>query len=154
MANMLGRFVAVLFLCGVGSALRAQQEVTSEEPIYDELIQQPVSYEHLVYPMLARQAQIQGTVVVKAKLDRQGKVLEATAISGPRLLIGVSLTNIKGWQFYQNPEKPLTVVVILYDFRLEGFCVSGGCDSLMTFRPRNTVVITAGRMLVDHGLSW
>jgi hypothetical protein len=127
----------------------------ANEPVYTETILQPIRYKELSYPLFARITGVHGAVVVKAKLDNAGNVLSAVAIAGPRMLIGPALENIKGWQFQPNAENPYDVVVLIYDFRLEGYCVSEGrCDSLFTFRPRNIATITAGRMLIDHAPTW
>lgn len=140
-------FVALFMLFFSGGLLAQQNE---PEPVYNETIEQPIYYEPLEYPRLARQSNTQGIVVIRAKLDREGKVLSAVGISGPRFLIPVCLSNIKKWQFRNTSSE----VVILYDFRLEGFCVSEPCQSLFTFRPSNVAVITAGKQLVDHLPSW
>ena len=134
-------------------SLLAGQETS--EPVYTETILQPIRYKELAYPLFARVTGVQGAVVVKAKLDNAGNVLSAIAIAGPRMLIAPALENIKGWQLRPNAKNPYDVVVLIYDFRLEGYCVSeGGCDSLFTFRPRNIATITAGRMLIDHAPTW
>jgi hypothetical protein len=54
-------------------------------------------------------------VVVRARLDRVGKVVEATALSGSQYLIPESVANVKKWRFQSNPHR---VVVVVYNFRL------------------------------------
>jgi periplasmic protein TonB len=44
-----------------------------------------------VYPILAKQSHIQGTVIIEAIIDEHGNVIEARAISGPPLLISAAI---------------------------------------------------------------
>jgi periplasmic protein TonB len=44
-----------------------------------------------VYPMIARQAHIQGTVVIDAIIDEHGNVIQERALSGPPLLIQAAM---------------------------------------------------------------
>jgi hypothetical protein len=142
--------VILLLTIGLWTTASRSQQGPEERTVYDETILQPVYYEPLSYPLLAPE----GSVVVRAKFDEQGKVISAFAVSGPRVLVGPSVENIKKWRFRPNPESPANVVVIIYDFRIEGYCVTSPCPSLFTFRPRNTARITKGRSLIDHGLTW
>jgi len=81
-----------------------------------------VSFEELSYPALARSARIQGVVVVRAKLDNQGKVVDAVGVSGSELLLPGSIDNVKKWRFEPNARKSAMVV---YNFTiLEGRCNS------------------------------
>ena len=110
-----------------------------EETIYAGEIQL-LSFEDLAYPSLARVARIQGLVIVKARLDDNGNVVDATAISGAKPLISDSLANIRKWKFKPNSHR---AVVVVYDFRLD----EGGCNddkrSLFTVRGSNLASITA-----------
>jgi len=45
----------------------------------------------LVYPMVARQAHVSGTVVIEAVIDDKGNVTQVKAISGPALLLNAAL---------------------------------------------------------------
>jgi protein TonB len=44
-----------------------------------------------VYPILAKQSHVQGTVVIEAIIDEHGNVIEERAISGPPLLIAAAM---------------------------------------------------------------
>jgi hypothetical protein len=69
----------------VAGVLWAHEE-SPDTPIYDSEI--GVLYaEEMAYPPLARQARLQGIVVVKARTDGRGNVVSAAAISGNKLLI-------------------------------------------------------------------
>jgi hypothetical protein len=142
--------VLLLIFAGASFAQRSLDNLT----IYDEAIPRLLKHEQLRYPPLARQAQIEGIVVVKADLDGQGNVVTATAIAGPRLLVPVCLDNIKTWQFSQASNRQSDSVVILYDFRLQGYCLALPCDSTFTFRPRNIAQITSGKLVSDHVPNW
>lgn len=49
----------------------------------------------MTYPLAARRGNVQGVVVVRATLDSDGRVVSASAISGPKLLIADVLANVK-----------------------------------------------------------
>jgi TonB family protein len=113
------RIVLVIFLLALGPLLplRAQQV----ESINDNEIK-VVDFTEIVYSPLARHAQIQGVVVVRARINDQGKVVDATAVSGPDIFRLDCLTNIRKWRFKPNTSK---TVVIVYDFKI----VDGRCNS-------------------------
>jgi len=52
-----------------------------------------------VYPPLARQARIQGNVVLHAIIDKDGKVSELQVISGHPLLVQSALEAVKNWRY-------------------------------------------------------
>lgn len=52
-----------------------------------------------VYPSLARQARIQGTVVLHAIIDREGKVAQLEVVSGHPLLVQSALDAVKQWRY-------------------------------------------------------
>lgn len=57
--------------------------------------------------MIAKQAQIQGTVVIDAVIDEHGNVVQAHALSGPPLLIPAALQTVIQWKYqptYLNGE--------------------------------------------------
>jgi periplasmic protein TonB len=64
-----------------------------------------------VYPPLARQTHVQGTVLIEAVLDEQGNVVEAKVASGPPLLIQAALDAVRKWKYeptYLN-DQPVAV---------------------------------------------
>lgn len=140
---VLGMLVMVL---GLGRIM-AQQKA-EEDPVYDKMIR-PVHVERLEYPPLARQARIQGIVVVRARIDTEGNVVSAVAISGHELLIPACLENSMKWRFRPNPN---SVVVIIYDFGIDrSVCGVPGwpCTKSFTFRPPNIAVIRGGAPVVN-----
>jgi periplasmic protein TonB len=52
-----------------------------------------------VYPALARQARIQGTVVLHAIIGTDGRVNELLVISGHPLLVQAALDSVKQWRY-------------------------------------------------------
>jgi Gram-negative bacterial TonB protein C-terminal len=95
--------------------------------------------EDLRYPPAALSGSVQGLVVVRTKLDNNGKVLEAAALSGPELLIPETMTNVKKWRFEPNPHH---AAIIVYNFRIaDGIC--NASTSLFFVHPPNFVSVTA-----------
>jgi len=63
------------------------------------------------YPPLARQARVQGTVVLQAVIGKDGTVQDLRVVSGHPLLIGAAVAAVKQWlyrPYYLNGE-PVTV---------------------------------------------
>ncbi|HZP33589.1 MAG TPA: TonB family protein [Candidatus Acidoferrales bacterium] len=59
------------------------------------------------YPLLARQAGIQGEVIVSAVIDSSGKVVDMKVVSGPPLLYDAAMKALANWKFeptYLNGE--------------------------------------------------
>jgi protein TonB len=52
-----------------------------------------------LYPALARQARIQGSVVLHAIIDKDGKVAQLEVISGHPLLVQSALDAVKQWRY-------------------------------------------------------
>ncbi|HEX3321742.1 MAG TPA: TonB family protein [Terriglobales bacterium] len=52
-----------------------------------------------VYPELARRSRIEGTVLMKAIISREGDISELTAISGPRELIQAAMGAVRQWRY-------------------------------------------------------
>lgn len=52
-----------------------------------------------VYPPLARQARIEGTVRLEAVISREGTILNLRAVSGHPLLIPAALAAVRQWVF-------------------------------------------------------
>lgn len=52
------------------------------------------------YPLEAKLVRLEGTVVVKAVIDRSGEVSEVNALSGPPLLESAAVDAVKQWQYH------------------------------------------------------
>ena len=123
-----------LFLLLAGSLVA--QDTTVEEPIYDSEIG-VIFAEEMAYPPLARQARLQGMVVVKARTDGRGNVVSAVAISGHKLLIPHCLENIKKWRFNTNANG----VVVIYDFAETTMgCALPLCSGFQLRRPNIALI--------------
>jgi protein TonB len=68
-----------------------------------------------VYPVIAKQARIQGQVQIDAILDEQGNVIDMKVVSGPPLLYQAALDVLKKWKYeptYLN-DQPISVELIV-----------------------------------------
>jgi outer membrane biosynthesis protein TonB len=130
--------IAIGLLVLAVSCSSAQQE----QSVNDEDISVS-SFEEMHYPALARAARRESIVVVQAKMNDDGKVLSARAISGSKMLIPDTLSNIRRWRFHPNSHR---TAVLIYEFHLvEGKCDLGR-DGLFVFREPNVATITACEM--------
>ncbi len=68
----------------VGGAVRAPRLLSRVEP---------------VYPLLARQAKLEGSVTIDAVIDAQGNVVEMHALSGSPLLIPAAMDALRQWRY-------------------------------------------------------
>jgi len=129
-----------VFLLAVGSLLAIPAGVTAqqESPINDTDIK-VTGYEELTYPTLGVMGNMQGIVVVRVKLDDEGKVVDAVALSGWLILRNASIENAKKWRFEPNAQK---AAIIVYNFRIEGICFNDKYSSHMIFYPPNFASIT------------
>jgi periplasmic protein TonB len=60
-----------------------------------------------VYPVIAKQAHVEGTVIIDAVIDEHGNVVQAHVLSGPPLLIPSALQAVVQWKYqptYLNGE--------------------------------------------------
>ena len=76
-----------------------------------------------VYPVLARQARIQGLVVLDADISRDGAVDALKLVSGHPLLVPAALEAVKQWRYkpYVVNGKPVPVnTQIIVNFTLKG----------------------------------
>jgi TonB family protein len=117
------------------SCARAQQDTTISDKDVNV-----TDFADLAYPPIAATASVQGVVVVRVRLDDQGKVVDALAVSGSPLLISASVRNARRWRFEPNSQK---AAIIVYNFRVEGMCPNDGASSHMVLYPPNLAAITA-----------
>ena len=54
-----------------------------------------------IYPLLAQQMKVQGSVVLKALIGEDGSVQSVQVISGPEILVGAAVEAVQQWRF--NP---------------------------------------------------
>ncbi len=73
------------------------------------------------YPVLARQARIEGTVVIDSVIDVNGNVVEAKVVSGHPLLMQAALDALRQWKFEPTylDEQPVPVrLLVTFEFQL------------------------------------
>ncbi len=126
--------MAILFLIAISTTLNSQKD----EPNSDDT--QLVSFSDMGYPGLAKVARIQGIVVVEARLDDNGNVVGASAISGNKLLVADCLSNVKRWKF---KAKSHNSAVIVYEFKLDDGACHDDSHSLFRLRYGNFASVTA-----------
>jgi protein TonB len=81
----------------------------------------PISQVQPVYPLLAKQAHIQGQVQIDAILDAQGNVIDMKAVSGPPLLYQAALDALKTWKYeptYLNDQPIAVEMIVTITFQL------------------------------------
>jgi TonB family protein len=74
------------------------------------------------YPPLARQARVQGTVALRAVIDKDGSIKDLTVISGHPMLIQAAMDAVKQWRYepyYLNGEPVLVETTNNVNFTLE-----------------------------------
>jgi TonB family protein len=75
------------------------------------------------YPPIARQARVQGPVVLKAIIDKDGNIESLTLISGHPMLAPAAIEAVKQWKYkpYMHNGQPVKVETqILVNFSLSG----------------------------------
>jgi outer membrane biosynthesis protein TonB len=126
----------LFIICSHSSAIA--QRTQQDEAISNKDIKL-VDFAELEYPKLARAALVQGVVVVRAKLDDRGAVIDPVALSGPEALIPACLENARKWRFKANVRK---AVIIVYNFRIVSALSKSECSRFEVEAP-NFATITA-----------
>jgi TonB family protein len=70
-----------------------------------------------VYPELAKRMRIAGSVSVQVTVDAEGKVTDAKATTGNRLLGGAAEDAVRKWKFV--PGEGVSVVTVEINFALQ-----------------------------------
>jgi TonB family protein len=70
-----------------------------------------------VYPELAKRMKISGTVSVQVTVDAEGKVTDAKATNGNRLLAGAAEDAVRKWKF--APGDGVSVVNVEINFQMQ-----------------------------------
>jgi protein TonB len=90
-------------------------EPITEKPVRVDGNMAPTKVHHVppVYPSAAREARIQGLVIIEAVIDRQGRVVEAKVLQGPEILRGAALEAVNQWRFTptQLTGQPVPVIM-------------------------------------------
>jgi|UPI00071BB9CD TonB family protein len=70
-----------------------------------------------VYPELAKRMKISGSVSIQATVDAEGKVTDAKAMNGNRLLAGAAEDAVRKWKFV--PGDGVSVVTVEINFAMQ-----------------------------------
>ena len=76
----------------------------------------PIHVESLVYPQLARQARIQGDVVLVAQIASDGSVSIPLLKSGHPIFVHVAEDNLKKWKFQTGEDQEMEIT---YHFKFK-----------------------------------
>jgi outer membrane biosynthesis protein TonB len=127
---------------------RASQRASAQNDETTGAETEVVDFEEMHYPRLARQAKVDGVVVVRASLDEKGNVVEAQAVSGNDLLTADSLANLKRWRFRSKSKK---TAIVVYSFRFPCGNLSYKSDYQHQFVlfPPNFVAVTETGMTIQ-----
>ena len=82
----------------VGELVRSPRKITDARPIY---------------PPLARAANVQGTVVLEAVLDRNGHVSQVRVLKSVPLLDGAAIAAVRQWQYSPSTLHGVPVEVLM-----------------------------------------
>jgi protein TonB len=75
------------------------------------------------YPTLARQARVQGIVLLRAVISKQGKIENVQVISGHPLLVKAAMDAVQQWRYrpyYLNSEPVEVETQVTVNFTLSG----------------------------------
>lgn len=79
----------------------------------------PHSVPELQYPPIARAAQVQGDVVVSFRLTPEGRTVDVKPISGPAMLQGIAIDNVKAWHVEPRAELAGPAYKVTFHFHLD-----------------------------------
>lgn len=136
------RLPVLLILVALDSRVFALRADDSNVAVLNEDVE-VLHAERMAYPLGGRVHVVQGAVVVKVELGKDGAVRQVSPVSGPKLLIGDCLTNAKKWQFRRAGRG---VAFIVYLFHIKGVCELP-CPSNFEFYPPNVVGVSMGSPL-------
>lgn len=105
MARMWPRFLLALFAL-VCSVAPGQTAVPDHLP-------------ELQYPPIARVAKVQGDVLISFRMTAEGGTKDVLAISGPPLLQGIAIDNVKAWHFREPDTSGGQTQKATFHFALE-----------------------------------
>ena len=75
------------------------------------------------YPALAKQARIQGTVVLRAVIDREGAIQDLQVVIGHPLLVQAAINAVRQWRYrpyYLNDQAVEVETQVTVNFTLSG----------------------------------
>ena len=104
------RFALVVLLIAGWAASRAPQAWGQGELHRKSKVQVPA-----VYPALARQMHVVGTVKIVVTVSPNGSVTNAKVVGGHPLLAEAALDAVKQWRFEPSPEESTGIVEFHFD---------------------------------------
>jgi TonB family protein len=87
----------------------------------DQTVEVVVDPVEPVYPRLAQQSRVEGSVVLHARINKDGIVQALTVISGPDILTPAALEAVKQWRFkphYESGEAVPTETRVTVNFTI------------------------------------
>ena len=95
-----------------------------------------------MYPPLAAQAQLQGSVELRCQIARDGTVAGVTVGGGSDLLVQAARANVMAWRFEKtNGDTNTDSIVLVNVFRLFGECEKTSCPTQFSFEYPNRATI-------------
>lgn len=108
----------------------------------------PSHVEGLIYPEIARTARISGEVIVSVKIDADGRVEAARALSGQLMLQEAAISNARLWRFAKaQGNKSMS---IRYEFRLRKNEVTTLPCTIVEFNFPNEVIVISNPSQVQE----
>jgi protein TonB len=105
---------------GTGSDSLVVTAIPDFEPGFDEFVAveiEPVAIVQVKpsYPEMARRAEVEGTVYIKALVDKEGKVKKAVAVEGPEIFYDEAIKASMQWVFKPaiQHDQPVSVWVVI-----------------------------------------
>jgi TonB family protein len=128
---MIGRLVAPLLLLSIFVCLAGAQEATSQRVLVGQKVMasELVTKIAPVYPALARQARIQGAVVLEVQINKSGDVENIQIVSGHPMLASAAIAAVKQWKYkpYLISGDPVEVeTTVTVNFTLSGKSAAEG----------------------------
>ena len=105
MARLWARFLQALFALPFSVC---QGQTAIPDPLPD-----------LKYPPIARAAHVQGDVVVSFRQTLEGGTADVRPISGPPMLQGIAVENVRAWHFAITAEPARQVFKVTFHFQLD-----------------------------------
>jgi TonB family protein len=113
-----------------------------------------------LYPPLARQARIQGTVVLSVVINKEGEVRDTKLVSGHPMLAPAAIEGVKQWRYkpYIQDDKPVEVeTIVRISFKMPDYSAMSSARGAQLDSPPRAAVpqlvrVSAGVMqgLLDH----
>jgi protein TonB len=109
---------------GIGAVVPPPPAISAHPPRVSRMMEGNLIYRlQPQYPPLARQARIQGMVVLRAMISREGKIENVQVISGPPLLVKSAMDAVLQWRYrpyYLNNEPVEVETQVTVNFTLSG----------------------------------